>query len=95
MSYPPEDLDLDHGYTQGMKTAISVPDDVFAEAERLTRRLGKSRSQLYTEAIREYLARHDPDAVTQALDQLYEQMDSRLDPAVGAAAVQLLQRVEW
>ena len=78
-----------------MKTAISIPDDVFAEAEQLTRRLNKSRSQLYTEAIREYLARHDPDAVTEALNRVCELVDPHDDPAVTAAGRHLLERVEW
>ena len=78
-----------------MKTAISIPDDVFDEAEQLTRRLGKSRSQLYTEALREYLARHDADAVTEALNRVAGVVDTRADPAVAAAGRRLLQRVEW
>ncbi len=78
-----------------MKTAISIPDNVYAEAERLTRQLKKSRSQLYTDALREYLARHDPDAVTETLNRLCEQLDSRADPAISAAGRRLLERVEW
>jgi hypothetical protein len=41
------------GYTYGMKTAISIPDKVFKEAERLARRLGQSRSKLYGEGVAE------------------------------------------
>ena len=78
-----------------MKTAVSIPDDVYAEAEGLIRRLGKSRSQFYADALREYLARRDPDAITQALDRVYEQLDSHSDPTVAAAARRLLQRAEW
>jgi hypothetical protein len=78
-----------------METAISIPDDVFAEAERLTHRLGMSRSQLYTEAIREYLARHDDDAVTEALNRVYETEDSRPDAFLTAAARRVLERTEW
>ncbi len=52
-----------------MKTAISLPDALFAEADRLARRLAKSRSQLYREAVEEYIARHDPEEVTRALDR--------------------------
>ncbi|MFL5301088.1 MAG: ribbon-helix-helix protein, CopG family, partial [Anaeromyxobacteraceae bacterium] len=51
-----------------MKTAISLPDDLFEQAERLARRLDKSRSELYREAVAEYVARHDPEAITAALD---------------------------
>jgi hypothetical protein len=46
------------GFPAGMKTAISIPDDVFADAERLARRLKKSRSELYSRAIREYIGEH-------------------------------------
>lgn len=78
-----------------MKTAISIPDDVYAEAERLTRRLKISRSQLFTEAVREYLARHDPEAVTEAFDRVSDLVDSPIDPAIAAAGRRLLERVEW
>ena len=57
-------------YTPGMKTAISVPDRFFKQAERHARRTGKSRSQLYTDALAEYLARHTPDAVTERMDEV-------------------------
>jgi len=78
-----------------MKTAISIPDEIFAEAEQLTRRLKKSRSQLYTEAVKEYLARHEQSAVTAALDRLADVEDSHADPAISAASRRLLERVEW
>jgi metal-responsive CopG/Arc/MetJ family transcriptional regulator len=51
-----------------MKTAVSVPDDLFAQADRLARRSRRSRSELYSAALREYLARHAPDEVTARLD---------------------------
>jgi len=78
-----------------MKTAVSIPDDIFREAERVTRELGKSRSQLYADALREYLARHDPDAVTRALDDVYESEDSLLDPGAENAVIGALRRSEW
>lgn len=78
-----------------MKTAISIPDKVFAEAERLSRRRKKSRSQLYAEAMAEYLARHDPEAVTEAMNRVCESIDTRPDPAVSAAARRALESVEW
>lgn len=78
-----------------MKTAISIPDDVYAEAERLARRWRKSRSQLYTEAVREYLARHDPEAITDTLNRVSDLLDAPIDPAVSAAGRTLLERVEW
>jgi predicted transcriptional regulator len=78
-----------------MKTAVSVPDRVFKGAERLARRLKKSRSQLYSEALAEYVAKHDPDEITEAMDRLAERVDTRPDPALKAAARRLLRRSEW
>ncbi len=78
-----------------MKTAISIPDKLYAEAERLSRRHKKSRSQLYAEAVAEYLARHDPEAVTEAIDRVCEAIDTQPDPAISEAARRTLKRVEW
>jgi predicted transcriptional regulator len=54
-----------------MKTAISLPDPVFRSADRLAARLGISRSELYCRAIKDLLARHDDDTVTEQLDAVY------------------------
>lgn len=83
------------GYTSGMKTAISIADEVFRGAETLARRLGVTRSQLYSQALREYLSRHAPDSVTDALDQLCTELDEGLDGFVGTAARRVLERTEW
>ncbi len=82
------------GYTRSIKTAISIPDDIFAEAEELARRLSKSRSELYSRAVREYVARHSADQVTEKLDLLVE--EGRVDSSFAtAAARQTLERSEW
>jgi metal-responsive CopG/Arc/MetJ family transcriptional regulator len=78
-----------------MKTAISLPDELFAEAEALAADLGISRSRLYAAAVWEYLARHRPEAVTAALDRVYADRDDHADPAVAAAAARVLADVEW
>jgi len=78
-----------------MKTAISVPNEIFRSAERLARRLRKSRSQLYSEAVAEYLLRHDPDAVTEQMNQVCERVDTRPDAFVTTAARRVLERAEW
>ncbi len=51
-----------------MKTAVSVPDALFAQVDRLARRSRRSRSEVYSAALREYVARHAPDEVTAGLD---------------------------
>lgn len=67
-----------------MKTAISLPDELFERAETLAQRLGLARSQLYTRALREFLDRHLDANVTAQLDAIYSDEDSTLDPAVAA-----------
>jgi len=83
------------GYTKGMKTAVPIPDDVFAGAERLARRTKKSRSQLYSEAVRDYVARHAPEEVTEAMDRACEALGPASDGFVSAAAARVLKRTEW
>ena len=78
-----------------MKTAISLPDPVFEGAERLARRLKKSRSALYAQALTEYLARHDPGAVTEAINRVCDVVDSHPDAVLAAAARRVLERSEW
>jgi predicted transcriptional regulator len=81
-----------------MKTAISIPDKVFAAAERLAKRLKKSRSQLYTEAIREYAARHDPDEITESWNRaLAEAGEEDAEEArfIDEVARRTLERSEW
>jgi predicted transcriptional regulator len=76
-----------------MKTAISIPDDVFEDAEELARELNQSRSRLYTQAIREYVARHSADSVTAALDAVCCDVS---DPEFAeAAARKTLEGTEW
>lgn len=83
------------GYTIGMKTAISLPDALFRAAERHAKRSQKSRSQLYADALAEYLSRHAPDEVTDAMNRVVALIDEPRDPFVLAAARSVLGRVEW
>lgn len=83
------------GYTRGMKTAISIPDDVFQEAEKLAAELKQSRSELYSRAVREYVARHSEDSVTAALDAVCAGGSDLGRGFVRAASERTLERVEW
>jgi metal-responsive CopG/Arc/MetJ family transcriptional regulator len=83
------------GYTNGMKTAVSIPDDLFQGAERLARRTKKSRSQIYSDAIREYVARHSDDEVTEAMNRVCVEVGDTKDKFVAAAARRILRQVEW
>jgi antitoxin MazE6 len=83
------------GYTLGMKTAISIPNDLFDGAERLARRTRRSRSRLFTDALREYLARHAPDKVTESMDQAIMEVGEGKDEFVCSVARRRLERTEW
>lgn len=87
-----------------MKTAISLPDSLFRAAEQHARRAQKTRSQLYADALAEYLARHAPDEVTEAMNLVVDDVaappgaarDAADDAAfVAAAARRTLERSEW
>jgi metal-responsive CopG/Arc/MetJ family transcriptional regulator len=79
-----------------MKTAVSLPESVFRGAERHARRTRKSRSQLYAEALVEYLARHAPDDVTEDMNAVVDQLgDAAVDPFASTASRRRLRSVEW
>lgn len=72
-----------------------MPDDVFERAERLARRERRSRSEVYSAAIREYVARHEPDEVTNALNEVIGDIEPGLDPFVRTAGSRVIERSEW
>jgi len=78
-----------------MKTAVSIPDEVFEDAERLAARLQTSRSQLYARALSELVARHDDDQVMAAMNQVIEEVGEEIDDFTRRAGQQTLRRVEW
>lgn len=81
--------------TFSRKTAVSIPDDVSEDAERLASRLQTSRSELYARVIAEFVARHDDDRVTAHVDQAVREAGGDSDPFLHAAARQASHRVEW
>ncbi len=78
-----------------MKTAVSIPDRLFQRAEALARRLGKSRSQVYREALTEYVLRRDPQSVTSALDEIVDETGGETDRWLDEAGRRALERSEW
>jgi metal-responsive CopG/Arc/MetJ family transcriptional regulator len=78
-----------------MKTAVSLPDRVHRDADRLARRLGKSRSRLYSEALQLYLARYDADGVTDALNAVSDETETALEPDLRSVSADVLRRSEW
>jgi metal-responsive CopG/Arc/MetJ family transcriptional regulator len=81
-----------------MKTAISLPDELFESVERIVKRSKRHRSEVYADALREYIARHAPeDETTRQLNEALEAAgDSDEDiEFLHAAARQTLKKIEW
>lgn len=78
-----------------MKTAISLPDELFSAADALAGRLGVSRSELYATAVAEFLARHTESEITARLDALYAREPGTLDPELRRAQRQSLDVESW
>ncbi len=78
-----------------MKIAVSIPDEVFEEAEQLARRTKRSRSEVYSRALAEYVARHAPDRVTEAMDRALADIGEPADHFVRAVSRRVLKRSDW
>jgi antitoxin MazE6 len=85
----------ERGNTTGMKVAVSIPDEVFAEAESLAKQLKASRSEIYSRALGEFLGRHAPDRVTEQMNQVIASVAEKTDAFSQRAARRVLRRVEW
>lgn len=78
-----------------MKTAVSIPDELFDEAERLAADMQTSRSQLYSRALQEFVARHAPDRLTEAMNRVIDEVGEEVDEFSRRAARRALERIEW
>jgi len=78
-----------------MKTAVSLPEDLFQRAEVTARKLRVSRSQLYARAITEFLERSESDRVTERLNEIYASQPAKLDPALHRAQLKSLDMESW
>jgi metal-responsive CopG/Arc/MetJ family transcriptional regulator len=78
-----------------MKTAISLPEDLFRLAEAAARKLKMSRSQLYATALAEYLERRQASKITERLNRIYPKERSELDPALQSAQLRSLEKDDW
>jgi len=78
-----------------VKTAISLPDSIFEEAENLAQQLGISRSELYTEALKTYLRRYNREQTLSKLNEVYSQQPSNLDPVMATMQYISLPQENW
>jgi predicted transcriptional regulator len=78
-----------------MRTAVSIPDDVYLRAEQLAEQTHRSRSRLYADALREYLARHGTDAVTARMNEALAGIDQSFDAFLAAANRSVVAKSDW
>jgi hypothetical protein len=88
-------LGYNSSYTASMKTAVSVPDDLFQQAEAAARRLRVSRSELYAKAIAEFLNRQDEKSITERLNDVYSRQPAKVDPGLHCAQLKSLDEDAW
>jgi metal-responsive CopG/Arc/MetJ family transcriptional regulator len=78
-----------------MKTAISLPDSIFEEAETLAQQLGLSRSELYTKALQAYLKRYNRNQILLKLNQVYSKESSEIDLVMARMQFMSLPHEDW
>jgi metal-responsive CopG/Arc/MetJ family transcriptional regulator len=78
-----------------MKTAISIPDEIYQSADQLAKRLGMSRSELYSKAVSFFIEAHQNEEVTRALDKIYDKETSEIDPVIGVMQLKSMPKEEW
>jgi len=55
-----------------MKTAVSLPERLYKDAEKAAKSMGIPRSQLFAKALEEYISHHKRDRVTEKLNEIYK-----------------------
>ena len=78
-----------------MKTAISIEDEVFHEAEATAKEMGLSRSRFYTKAVLEFIQNHKPDTITSKYNEVYSVNDNASDAEIAQSNFDLFNKEEW
>jgi metal-responsive CopG/Arc/MetJ family transcriptional regulator len=78
-----------------MKVALSIPDELFASAESLSKRLGFSRSRLYATALADFVSKHQSRKITERLDAIHATHESRVDQDTRRLQARSLARNQW
>ncbi len=78
-----------------MKIAISIPDKVFHEAEHFAKRHRVSRSALFAEAVKTYVAQNRPEDVTRRLDEVHGKKRFDVDELLAKMQAASLPREKW
>jgi predicted transcriptional regulator len=77
-----------------MKTAVSIPDELFARGESLAKRLGMSRSALYRRALQEFVDRTDDQDITARINAVLKEVGQQPDPLMRRILRRQIRRME-
>ena len=86
---------FDRIYTADMETVVSIPEEVFRQAEKIAAALGISRNELYARAIEQFIQHQQPENVTALLDEVYSKDDSSVDPITQRLQTISLPAEKW
>jgi len=78
-----------------MKTAISIPNSLFTEAEKLAKRLGMNRSQLYSRAVKNFVENNRSRKITKLLNDVYKKEESKVDKVLYKMQIESMDNDEW
>jgi metal-responsive CopG/Arc/MetJ family transcriptional regulator len=78
-----------------MKTAISLPDSVYEEADSLAAKLHVSRSQLYVMALERFIREHQSQNLTAQIDAYIDAHGQSADPVFLNGSLAAMRAVEW
>lgn len=78
-----------------MKTAISVPNDVFELSEKLAKKLKVSRSKIFAMGVKKLGEEYDEDDITARINKVCEEVDTSLDPFWKELQSRVLPKDEW
>jgi len=78
-----------------MKVAVSIPDPLFEEAERVSQRLRIPRSQLYSRALQDFVREHSGAEITARMDAALEQIGASKEPEWEGLGLEVIRREKW
>ena len=77
-----------------MKVAVSIPDPLFQEAERVSRRLRLPRSRVYARALEAFVRQHSTDDLTARLDKVVGEVGAE-GSRWEVPGLEVLRREKW
>ena len=87
------DTELYPGYTDIVKTAISLPDALYADAEEIAKSMGIPRSRLYARALEEFLNHHKKERITEKLNEVYGKLETMDIQEISAVSLKTLREI--